>query len=29
MPSGCTRFYLVQSGDNCSLIATDAGLSLG
>ncbi|KAK4031910.1 hypothetical protein C8A01DRAFT_41650 [Parachaetomium inaequale] len=28
MASGCTRFYLVESGDNCSLIATDAGISL-
>ncbi len=28
MASGCTRFYLVEKDDNCSAIATNAGISL-
>ncbi|KAK3933515.1 hypothetical protein QBC46DRAFT_326379 [Diplogelasinospora grovesii] len=28
MVSSCSRFYLVESGDSCSMIATDAGITL-
>ncbi|KAL1867742.1 hypothetical protein VTK73DRAFT_4027 [Phialemonium thermophilum] len=28
MVSGCSRFYLVEGGDNCLMIAADAGIAL-